>query len=262
MRPLGGLEQAKAGLSRYFRPKGSRGKPAELTRGHSVHMLFEMLAASKGSVDRYMDYVGVIGAACSAAYGQHVIDAYREIAPENDREVGRSTKPKSSRPNIRYEFEATMPELEGAPLAWAKLPHLFWLPRADGGRDITSIFIEGKNVAEKEVKLEDAYIVSGMTGAKLGIKIEVVDGRNVHRVPVWNARAIPPHAEIRMFSSELNGEDGIEETQFSKYWGTFSFVVGFEGIEHRKTYDRKAIEAALDQERIDPPEPHVTLRRT
>jgi len=250
-------------LSRYFRPKGTDGAPAKLTRGHSVHMFLEMLAARTGSIDRYMDYANTIGAACGTGFAQNVIDAYRQIAPPADgiNESGQPTKPQLSRPNIRYEFEATLPQLEGAPLAWTKTPHLRWLPRADGGRDIISVFIEGKNVEEKELKLESAYIISGITGTRLEMKIEVVDGRNVHRVSVTNAGPIPPQAKIKMLSAELNGDEGVEESQFAKYWGTLSFVVEFDGKEHRRIYDRKAIDAALAEEEIDPPEPHVTLRK-
>jgi hypothetical protein len=32
-----------------------------------------------------------------------------------------------------------------------------------------------------------------------------------------------------MFSAKLSGDEGIEESQFPKYWGTFSFVVKFDG---------------------------------
>jgi hypothetical protein len=72
-------------LSRYFRPKGSGGKPAKLTRGHSVHMLLEMLAARTSSVEKYMAYTAAIGATCGKGFAQNVIDAYREIAqPANN----------------------------------------------------------------------------------------------------------------------------------------------------------------------------------
>jgi hypothetical protein len=74
-------QETVIGLSRYFRPKGSDGKPAELTRGHSVHMLLEMLAARTGSIDRYMDYANALGAACGSGFGQNVIDAYKQICP-------------------------------------------------------------------------------------------------------------------------------------------------------------------------------------
>jgi hypothetical protein len=71
------------GLSRYFRPKGSGGKPAKITRGHSVHMLLEVLAARTGSIDKYMDYARAIGASCGTGFAENVIDAYREICPDS-----------------------------------------------------------------------------------------------------------------------------------------------------------------------------------
>ncbi len=237
------------GLSRYFRLKRSGGKPAMIPRGHSVHMLFETLAARSGSVDKYMEYVNAFGAHCAPAFGQEVIDAYREL-----------TASRLSRPNTRYEFEVAPVKLEGTPLAWATVPHLRWLARADGGRDIIAIAIEGKNVGDKEVRLESAHIVSGFTGARFEMNIQAVSGRNIGMVPIRKAGPVPPHAEINLLSIELNGQEGIEETQFQKYWGSVGFVVVFDGQEHRKNYDPKAIHDALEAERIDPPKPHVTVK--
>ena len=94
------------------------------------------------------------------------------------------------------------------------------------------------------------------------MSIEVVDGLSVRRVSAMNARPIPPQAKVKMFSAELNGTEGVEEAEFSKHWGTFNFVVEFDGKEHRKIYDHKTVEAALEEERIDLPEPHITLRKS
>ena len=114
-----------------------------------------------------MDYVSALGAACGPAFGQHVIDAYRQIAPADGlSEVGQLAKPQLSRPNIRYEFEATLPQLEGALLLGEDAaPPLVTARRRR--KNILSVFIEGKNVAEKEVKLEMVYIISCITGTRL-----------------------------------------------------------------------------------------------
>ena len=239
-------QETVIGLARYLRLRGDGRKPATIARGYSVHMLLQMLAARSGSVDRYNDYAKAFGAVGSV--GQDVIDAYKEL-----------TASRLSRPNVRFEVEYA-PQLEGAPLAWATVPFLHWLPRGDGGRDIISIAIDGKNVGDKEVKLENAFIVSGFTGARFEMKVTAANGRNVQMVPLRKTRPIPPEAEINLLSVELNGQEGIEESQFQKYWGSVGFVVEFDGQEHRRTYDPEAINEALELGRFDPPKPHVTLR--
>ncbi|MGY3588528.1 hypothetical protein ACVIGB_002513 [Bradyrhizobium sp. USDA 4341] len=166
---------------------------------------------------------------------------------------------KPARPNIIYEYEVAHRKLEGTPLAWVAIPHLRWAPRGDGGRDIISINIEGKNTGDREIRLKNAYLISGITGARLEMTIKVVDGRNVMLVPVRDSGVIPPNAQINLFSAELNGDDGIEESEFSKHWAPFSFVFEFDGTEHRKAYGRDVVAASIDEEKIDPAEPHIKL---
>jgi hypothetical protein len=123
------------------------------------------------------------------------------------------------------------------------------------------VFIEGKNVGDKEIKLDDAYLVSGITGTRAEMKIKAVDGRNILWVSAADTGLIPPGAKIEMVSEKLNGDEGIEESEFSKQWGTLSLVDSFAGTEHRKIYDHKALDAALNDQKLDPPEPHVTVRK-
>lgn len=178
---------------------------------------------------------------------------------------------RGSRPNVQYLIEAVSSKLEGSPLAWSAAPMFRWLPRADGGIDVLGIAIEGKNVGNELIQLKDVYLISGITGDRISMKIQAtsLDGRTLSMNLAKDTHPIPKDAPINVSTDNLNGTDGIPENDFLKDWATFDFVAEYGGTEHRKTYDRKTISAqfagyedARFLSRNKPTNPRVTARKT
>jgi hypothetical protein len=82
---------------------------------------------------------------------------------------------------------APPPDREGAPLAWNKMPALGLQRQSTGSIQIRSIGIIGQNIGSEEVQLNDAYIVSGVTGIRIDLKI-AADSR---LVPLQEVNPIP-----------------------------------------------------------------------
>lgn len=147
---------------------------------------------------------------------------------------------------------------EASPLSWSKTPILGWHKTTDGTVYARTFGIAGQNVGDEEIQLEDVYLVSGITGKRVGMTIHALgDGQ----VPVKAINPIPPKANIHLSSDEFNSTAGIAEKDFLREWGIIYFIAEYGGNRHRVTFDNETISALFDAERPKALPPHVTRRK-
>jgi hypothetical protein len=137
-----------------------------------------------------------------------------------------------------------------------------WFPFAqavDPGNKQSRYFLlemVGRNVTEQEVILSDAYFISGVTGAQVHPKVEMV-GKNA---AIADINPIPPGAFFSLIV-ELSPPNGITADDFLKVWGPFSFVAAYgNGKTQRIEFSRERAVQLLTQPRDIAPFPHVTLK--
>jgi hypothetical protein len=133
-------------------------------------------------------------------------------------------------------------------------------PDANGVLVITVLDKHSRNEGTEEVTLNDAYLISGITGSKRPMKVHT--GANEF-VPIGEIEPIPPGATISLRAdfNEIGG--GISETDFMKEWATTYFVYQYNGKKpQRITMDEKLFRATFDSSRPKPiTEPRVTKRK-
>jgi hypothetical protein len=154
------------------------------------------------------------------------------------------------------------PDREGSPLGFNKALAPESQKQADGSIQIRTVGIRGKNVGNEEIQLDDAYIVSAVTGKRL--ELQLFAARD-DQVGVWvkpsDANPIPPGADIQLKTEELNGTQGLQEADFLKEWGGIYLIADYNGEKHRINFDRKRIEAFFAAQRPQPIPPHVTVKK-
>ncbi len=154
----------------------------------------------------------------------------------------------------------TDPPREGSPLGWAKRPSLGWQKQSDGSIQVRTFGVDGKNIGNEEVQLNDVYIISGVTGKRVDMKVEAAQDRNAIMAPAKDTNPIPPGAIIRTRTGELNGTQGITEQDFLRDWGTIYFMAEYDGQKRRIIFDRATIDSLFEEQRPKPIPPHITLK--
>jgi hypothetical protein len=154
------------------------------------------------------------------------------------------------------------PEREGSPLAWTKQPVLGWQKQSDGSIQARTIEVDGKNIGNEEIQLDDVYIISGVTGKRLDMKIEAAQDRTSTATMAFakDTNPVPPGAYIKARTGELNGTQGIMEQEFLRDWGTIYFMAEYAGQKHRIIFNRSTIASLFEQQRPQPIPPHVTIK--
>jgi hypothetical protein len=112
----------------------------------------------------------------------------------------------------------------------------------------------GTNVGSKEIKVDDAYFVSGVTGAQAHVKVQMAN----KPAAIDEINPVPPRASLGLYT-ELNPPNGLSADDFLKLWGPFSFVVKYDGNTQRVDFTR---EQTVQMVTHNPePLPYVTLRK-
>ena len=116
-----------------------------------------------------------------------------------------------------------------------------------------AIQISGRNESQQEVQLEDACIISGITGVKIPMKVGTSDG--------WIAsnetNPIPPNGSVTL-RAEFNEPDGFSAQDFVRDWGKIYLNVRYDGDVYRKTIDENMVLAMYANFRPSPLGPRVT----
>ena len=130
---------------------------------------------------------------------------------------------------------APPPSLEKEALAWSKTPILGWSKQPDGAIYARTFGVVGTNIGADEIQLDDIYIVSGITGARIDLKVQVA---NEGLFAAKDTNPITADAYIQLSSDELGPSGGIPERDFLTDWATIDFVAEYGGRQHRTTFDR------------------------
>ena len=152
---------------------------------------------------------------------------------------------------------AVPPTREADPLVWSKTPILGWNKQADGTLYARSFGVVGKNIGSEDVQLDEIYLVSGITGARIELKVQIPDEG---MFPVKDTNPIPPDAFIQLSSDEFNSSGGISEPDFLKDWGAINFFAVYGGQKHRMIFDRATVAGLFDAQRPTLVPPHVSRK--
>lgn len=143
------------------------------------------------------------------------------------------------------------------PLVWSRTPILGSTKDADGTIYVHSIGIVGKNIGTEVVQLDDIYIVSDITGARVDLKVQIA---NEGTIPAKETNPIPPDAFIQLSSDEFNPTGGVSEKEFMRDWGAISFVAEYGGQKHQTSFGHGTIEALFDAQRPNFVPPQVSRK--
>jgi hypothetical protein len=134
-------------------------------------------------------------------------------------------------------------EAHGTPVAWSRLyMDSSSDPQSAKPANVSALSIAGTNVSNKDIKLEDAYFVSGLDGTRLNARI----GRGGMRYKVQDLDPLPPGAFFFVASDPIGPTNaGLSRDDFLKTWATIYFVTKYNGTTHRIEFDRKTVESLL-----------------
>jgi hypothetical protein len=146
-------------------------------------------------------------------------------------------------------------------IVWAQHPVIQWSRTMDGNVYVRSVGVTGRNAGKDLIQLEDAYLLSGITGARLDMKVVVPNGR----VSPKETNPIPPMAPISVVTDEFRIDPGkypshMPENDFMRDWGALQFISEYEGKKHMTAFPQEQIKAQLDAAHFKPLKPHVTKR--
>jgi hypothetical protein len=131
------------------------------------------------------------------------------------------------------------PISDAAPLKWDNhLGHTYCA--SNDGRIFThAIQIGAKNCSVREVQLEDAYIISGETGARVAMTVGIAgDGW----VSPSETNPIPPSGRL-ILRAEFNPPNGLAAQDFYSIWKEMQLVSKYDGLEHRKIINEAMVSA-------------------
>ncbi len=146
--------------------------------------------------------------------------------------------------------EREEPPYTGHPLGFYRVPSI---NRTDPSKADT-LCLHGINLGEKEVAMEDAYVVSRMTGERLTLKISAHDAEgNPTTMLPGETNPIPPSTIFQLLFF-FNNFKGIPLSDFMAKYGVFDLVLRYDGQEHRIHYKEADVRAGLSKS------PRVTTR--
>ena len=129
------------------------------------------------------------------------------------------------------------------PVTWSRL-YINSTPTSESRApaNVSSLSIAGTNVGAGEIKLDDAYFLSGVDGTKLSARI----GRGGGRYEIKNTSPLPPGAFFFVVSDPIGPKDqGLSPSNFLKTWGTIYFVVKYNGTTQKIEFDQDTVESML-----------------
>jgi hypothetical protein len=107
--------------------------------------------------------------------------------------------------------------------------------------NISTLSIAG-TIGTEEIKLDDAYFLSGVDGTKLNARI----GRGGGRYEIKNVGPLPPGAFFFVVSDPVGSKDqGLSPDNFLKTWSTIYFVVKYNGSTQKIEFDQETVQSML-----------------
>lgn len=148
----------------------------------------------------------------------------------------------------------TESDFDGRPLGLHWAANFLGAVGGGPGQEVSYFIVYGRNFGSEEVKINDAYIISGIDSSKLQFKINSIpDGF----IDIEKASSVPVGADITL--QVIFGNGFMPETDFRKKWDEFYVVVETDNQKIRHLVDRSFVHRFLD---ANHPElsPHVTKK--
>jgi len=117
------------------------------------------------------------------------------------------------------------------PMVWSA-PFTIGIPVGPVQTSHRTMMLTGQNTSTRSVKLDEAYLISGVTGRRADLYVP----ESEKPLPVSSIDPIPAGKAI-VLSVDL-GPKGLSSDEFLKQWGPIIFVVKYDGEEHKYSYDR------------------------
>lgn len=139
--------------------------------------------------------------------------------------------------------ESVRMEFHGSPVAWSGL-YLNTAAAAQPGSlsNVSTLSIMGRNVSEREIRLDEVYFLSDLDRTKLDAQV----GWGGVRYKIRDLRPLPPGALFFVVSDPLGPKDaGLGASEFLKTWATVSFVARYDGTTQKIEFDQQTVESAL-----------------
>jgi hypothetical protein len=151
-------------------------------------------------------------------------------------------------------YDNVVYRLTGKPLGWA-LESIFPSSNVlNQTANLDTITVWGGNVGDIEIKLDDVYLLSNTTGARLNLYI------NDAGTPLYpkNFNPIPPRAIFMLWSDKISPPKGSSQKDFLQNWGSFYLIAEYDGEKHRYLFQKETVINALPKD--IPIGPHVTRK--
>jgi hypothetical protein len=120
-----------------------------------------------------------------------------------------------------------------------------------------AVQLSASNVSDHEIRLEDAYIVSGETGDKIFMKVGVP---GTGWIFPSETNPIPPGGTVTV-RAEFNAPIGLAASDFFNKWKVMHLTTKYDRAVHRKLIDEKMVSALFAAFRPNPIGPRMTKRR-
>jgi hypothetical protein len=98
----------------------------------------------------------------------------------------------------------------------------------------------------EEVELNDAYLISGIDGRRLNLKLSAIDSKGTFALGIPSkSNPLPVGTTITLLSDDFGGGTGISEAEFLAEWGSIVLIAEYSGKKHRVPFDQKSIKESL-----------------
>ena len=155
------------------------------------------------------------------------------------------------------------PIYEGSPLGWDVTSvslGIGMLPNGNNAR-VNSLSISGKNLGAEEIHLEDAYLISGIDGAVIKMRVNAGYPASPLWIDVLDAAPVPPRAQIDLNAQFNEGQNGLPEEDFLRSWGMFSVVIQYDGRKTRHDFSGAFVRTLIEHYHPER-EPHVSKKKS
>jgi hypothetical protein len=144
-------------------------------------------------------------------------------------------------------------KVKDSPMVWhvpSPMPTEYTL--SDEPIYIDNILVQGNNIGDREVSLDDVYLISEMTGERLDLHLSY-PGKDYF---AKDLNPIPPGAVVVFFTD--NFQPALSTNEFLRKWRTMTLIFRHDGQDHRIMFDEEAIRNRMPTHLLQGP--HVTLR--
>jgi hypothetical protein len=140
------------------------------------------------------------------------------------------------------------------PISWNNSFGFSQTTDAKGELLLLAIIFNGTNTGLTPVQLNDAYIVSELTGAKEALQVSMAPGQ---LAAITEINQIPPNAPIELWAPL---KPGLNAADFLAQWGRLRFHAEDGGIKYDKVFDENTITDYLRRFPFAHFGPHVTRK--